>query len=89
MLNTQDNQRQNISKQKQNKKKFKIVKNIDTFKNADTPTPKQRFAKIKTSVNEFFAKFKKLDKDVQNPIYKYDDETPNVNNMQENSATNK
>lgn len=89
MLNTQDNQRQNISKQKQNKKKFKIVKNIDTFKNADTPTPKQRFAKIKTSVNEFFAKFKKPNKDVQNPIYKYDDETPNINNMQENSATNK
>lgn len=67
-LNTQDNQQ---TQNKTVKPKLKFTKNIDTYKTANTPTPKQRFAKIKDSVNGFFAKFKKPKKDdIQNPTYR-------------------
>lgn len=67
-LNTQDNQ---TAQNKVIKPKFKFTKNIDTYRDANTPTPKQRFAKIKSSVNSFFSKFKKPNKDdIKNPVYR-------------------
>ncbi len=67
-LTTQDNQ---TTQNKVVKPKFKFTKNIDTYRDANTPTPKQRFAKIKSSVNGFFSKFKKPNKDdIKNPVYR-------------------
>lgn len=82
-LITQDNE---VKRTPNKIRKFKINKNIDTYKNADTPTPKQRFAKIKNSISEFFSKIKKPNQnDVQNPIYKMknDDNTPNLTDLNE------
>ncbi len=60
--------------QKQSKKKFKLKRNIDTYKNDNTPTPKQRFAKVKTSIDGFFAKFKKNNKNnLNNPTYNFEE----------------
>lgn len=53
---------------KENKKKFKITSNIDTYRDENTPTLSAKFEKIKTSVSSFFNKFKPSKN--QNPIQK-------------------
>lgn len=51
------------------RKRLKITKNIDTYRDENTPTISAKFAKIKDSVNGFFDKFKPRDNS-ENPIYK-------------------
>ena len=61
--NTQNNQ---TTAQKKTRKKINFKKNIDTYKTDETLTPKQKFAKIKSSVNGFFSKFKNKQANKQN-----------------------
>lgn len=73
MLNTQDNV--NTNKPARKKKQFKLNKNIDTYRDENTPTPAQRFSNIKDSVLNFFSKFRKPEKDkIKNPIYEMKNE---------------
>ena len=73
MLNTQDNV--NTNKPARKKKQFKLNKNIDTYRDENTPTPAQRFSNIKDSVSNFFSKFRKPEKDkIKNPIYEMKNE---------------
>lgn len=48
----------NNTPHKQNKK-FKLSKNVDTYRDENTPTPKMRFSNIKQSVSDFFSRFSK------------------------------
>ena len=58
----------NLDKEQKNthilkeKKKKKFVKNVDTYKDANTPTIQARFKNIKNSISNFFGKIKE-DKD--------------------------
>ena len=56
------------------KKRLKIKKNIDTFKDENEPDIKTKLGNIKNSITRFFSKFKKSDlKDkVENPVYRFD-----------------
>lgn len=56
------------------KKRLKIKKNIDTFKDENEPDIKTKLGNIKNSITGFFSKFKKSDlKDkVENPVYRFD-----------------
>ncbi len=47
----------NNTQSKVEKKKFKLAKNIDTYKDENTPSPKIRFNNIKQSVSSFFSRF--------------------------------
>lgn len=75
-INTTNNTETTISSNKEdkaNKKKRNVLqKNIDTFKNENTPDLKTRFNNIKTSINGFFSKFKKPNQNIENPIYRQD-----------------
>ncbi len=53
-IQNQDNT-QHIDKKS---KKFKITKNIDTYRDDNTPTPKMRFSNIKQSVSDFLSRIK-------------------------------
>ncbi len=80
--NTRSSDTQSDSTQnKRKRKKFKLNKNVDTYKDENTPSPKARINNFRESVNEFFAKFSKPNKrdNVQNPIYKFSDEETNSN----------
>ena len=66
-----ENNQTNNSAEKKNKK-FKLTKNIDTYRDANTPTVKEKFNNIKTSVTNFFSK--KPKKEIENPIYKFNDD---------------
>lgn len=70
--NNEKQHTQNIETKKKSKK-FKINKNIDTYKDDKTPSLKTRFSNIKQSVVGFFNKFKPKDERIQNPVYR--DET--------------
>lgn len=65
-------------------KKKKLSKNIDTYKDSNTPTLKAKFNKFKNSVSNFFAKFSNPKKEghYENPIHKYNKIT-NVNDIDE------
>lgn len=70
--NTQDtgmNNNQNTDTTKKKEKRFK--KNIDTYRDENTPTLSARFKNFKQSVSEFFSKFKKPnDAHYRTPIHK-------------------
>lgn len=55
------------------RKKFKLTKNVDTYKDENTPNLKSKIDNIKSNIGEFFSKFSKTDLDnkIDNPIYKY------------------
>lgn len=65
-------------------KKKKLSKNIDTYKDSNTPTLKAKFNKFKNSVSNFFAKFSNPKKEghYENPIHKYNKIT-NANDIDE------
>ncbi len=69
--NTQQNENI-IEHQKTNKsKKFKFKNNIDTYKDANTPSLTTRFGKVKKSISNFFNKFsKKTENQILNKIDK-------------------
>ena len=52
------------------KKKFTLTKNVDTYKNASTPSLNTKFANIKSSVSKFFGKFKNVNKNIDGSTYK-------------------
>jgi len=74
--NTQYNEQQKTTntnqKQTKEKRKLKLKKNIDTYKDENEPDIKVKIANIKTSINDFFGKFKKDSKDdsISNKIQK-------------------
>lgn len=70
---------QNIEHRKK-PKIIRLAKNIDTYKTADTLTPKQRFLQIKNSVSNFLGRFKRDDKEVENPIYQMQTDKQNDSN---------
>ena len=59
--------------EKRNKKLNKLQKNIDSYRDENTPSLKSKFNKFKQSVSNFFAKFSvpKQKGQYENPIYKY------------------
>ncbi|MBR6779107.1 MAG: hypothetical protein IKM43_03075 [Clostridia bacterium] len=57
---------------KQTKKKFKLKKNVDTYKDENTPTVSAKITTIKNNISNFFNKFSKKEKKVENPVYKYE-----------------
>ncbi len=76
--NTQDNvaknnNERNNKKQEKEKKRFKLKKNIDTFKDENEPDIKTKLGNIKNSITGFFGKFKKSDLDdkIENPITRH------------------
>ena len=52
------------------RKKFQIKKNIDTYKDANTPDLKTRIINLKESLSNMFAKINPKD-NIKNPIYKF------------------
>lgn len=69
-------QQENASKKEQ--KKFKLKKNIDTYKEANDPGIKTKLGAIKNSIDGFFNKFKQndlkvdLNDKIDNPIYRFE-----------------
>ena len=63
----------NNTETKKEKKKIKLQKNIDTYKDENEPDIKTKLANIKNSITGFFTKFKKSDLDdkIDNPVYRY------------------
>ncbi len=59
---------------KKEKRKFKLQKNIDTYKDANEPDIKTKLGNIKNSITGFFSKFKSDDeKKIQNPVFEFED----------------
>ena len=73
--NNTQNKEQNVGRAKN--KKFKISKNVDSYKDVNTPTLTTRFGKIKNAVSGFFNKFHKKDK--ANPIYRFNPNDDEIN----------
>lgn len=75
--NEAGNKQQENTKTKKEKKKLQLKKNIDTYKDANEPDIKTKIGNIKSAITGFFGKFKKSDLSdkVENPIYRYEDET--------------
>ncbi len=73
--NTQNNVENNKSEKQKNKekKRFKLEKNIDTFKDENEPDIKTKLGNIKNSITKFFSKSGKLDLNdkIDNPVYRY------------------
>lgn len=76
--NTQDivnrvNQDETTNKSQKEKKRFKLKKNIDTFKDENEPDIKTKLGNIKNSISGFFNKFKisGLEDKIDNPVYRY------------------
>ncbi len=69
--NTTESGNINVNTQhNENKKRFEIKKNIDSYRDETTKSPKEQFEAIKTSVTNFFSKFSSNKaKNVDNPIY--------------------
>ncbi len=62
-------------KKNDTKNKKKLQKNIDTYKDENTPTLQARFKNITKTISNFFNKLSADKKDkLKNPIYKMDDE---------------
>ena len=70
--NDVDKQNQTNQTNKENKR-FKLKKNIDTFKDENEPSIKTKLGNIKNSITNFFSRSKKLDLNdkIDNPIYRY------------------
>lgn len=76
--NTQHNEQTNNQNNKQKSKKFSLTKNVDSYKDANTPTLSTRFGKIKNAVSGFFNKFHKKNK--ENPVYRFNPDDDELNN---------
>lgn len=65
----------NYGNNTQNRKRLrkKLTKNIDTFKDKNTPSPKTKIKNFKASVSKFMSKFSKprVKNNVKNPIYNF------------------
>ena len=57
--NTQQNENNPTYQTNSQRKKFKFKNNIDTYKDANTPSLSTRFGKVKKSISGFFNKFSK------------------------------
>ncbi len=56
-------------------KKKGLKKNVDTYKDENTPNLVARFNKIKQNFSKFFAKLSKPKNKLKQPVYKYDEKT--------------
>jgi len=73
--NTQHNeQKQNITSTKKERKKIQLKKNIDTYKDENEPDIRTKLGNIKNTISGFFSKFKKSDLNdkITNPVYRED-----------------
>lgn len=52
-------------------KKSKLTKNIDTYRDENTPTLRSKFKNFKQSISNFFGKFSKPKSDTVNPVYRF------------------
>lgn len=73
--NTQQIENQENTPKKEIRKK-RLKKNIDTYKDENEPDIKTKLGNIKSSISNFFKKFKKSDlqDNIENPIYRADNE---------------
>ncbi len=58
------NNNSNTQNMKKNKKKFKLTKNVDTYRDDNTPTVSAKLGVIKNSISDFFSKFKTNEKEI-------------------------
>jgi len=79
-INTQNNAQENKNSTKE-KRKNRLKKNIDTYKDENEPDIKTKLGNIKSSISNFFKKFKRSDLDdkIENPVYRTDGENLNKN----------
>ena len=72
MENNNDTQENDTKTSKKPKKKFKINKNIDTYRTDETPTVSARLTQIKNNISGFFNKFSRPeDEEIENPVYRF------------------
>ena len=67
---TIDNNSENKKQNKKEEKRFRLKKNIDTYKDENEPDIKTKLGNIRNSISGFFNKFKKtsLDDKIENPV---------------------
>ena len=68
------NKKDESNEREKDNKRFKLKKNIDTFKDENEPDIKTKLGNIKNSISGFFNKFKisGLDDKIDNPVYRFD-----------------
>lgn len=68
------------TKKRSKKERFKLTKNIDTYKDEKAPDLKSKIENIKSNIGGFFSKFSKADLNdkIDNPVYKYNSKDENV-----------
>lgn len=71
--NTQDIVPNQLTKDRKEKKKFKLKSNIDTYRDESTPSIKTKIQNFKSSINSFFNRASLNPKNnIEKPIYKLD-----------------
>ena len=70
---TIENNTDNKTENKKEQKRFKLKKNIDTYKDENEPDIKTKLGNIKNSISGFFSKFKKtgLEDKLEKPVARY------------------
>ncbi len=73
-----NNAEHNNTQRKKERKKIKITKNIDTYKDDNTPSLRTRWENIKQTFNNMFnASIKPKFKEIKNPVYRENIDTKN------------
>ena len=72
--NNAKNIEKSVKNEKKSSKKFKFTKNIDTYRDSNTPDLKTKVHNIKEKVSGFFSKFSRPKEDIKNPIYRYEED---------------
>ena len=50
-----------------------LPKNIDTYRDENTPTPSMKLNNIKNKITDFFSNFSRKKDKIENPVFKYND----------------
>ena len=77
--NNNTQQMENNTAKNKKHSKFKLAKNVDSYKDENTPTLSTRFGKIKKAVSGFFDKFHKKSK--ENPVYRFNPNEDGADNQ--------
>ena len=74
-VTTQDNVQNNNTNTNNHvtNKKFKLTKNIDTYRDENTPTPSMKLNNIKNKITDFFSNFSRKKDKIENPVFKFND----------------
>ncbi len=68
--NIEENEQKNDKIEQKRVKKSKFSKNIDTYRNENTPDLKSRISNIKSSIKGFFSKISPNKDNIKNPLYR-------------------